>query len=223
MKFLLVVITLAFSSAVLADTCDCTKIVGRCSGSANLTKSSGSKGNYSGVLEITSSAPSCSRVDYYVDNTPYSSVLNTSNKTTETVFGTSPVTKKSIEFKSCNICFRKEGSSTTTRNDEVKRNKFVGVWKGSLRWFLVSDQVTITINESNNALSGTWQVSGKSPVNLTNVSTTDTTMTVNFIGDDNGTYTYKFVLNGQNTAAVSGSSSGGGALVSFSGTMNKSG
>ncbi|HBT4772736.1 TPA: hypothetical protein MB352_003982 [Klebsiella variicola subsp. variicola] len=216
MKLFILSVLIAFSSSCLAYTCDCTKIVGQCSGSVRLSKSSGSNSNYQGEIIITSSAKSCSKVEYYINNTPYSTILN-NNQDTESIFGTSPIKKEDIEFKACHVCLRKDDDGSPSNPREVKRNKFAGVWRGSLKWLVVSDNVTVTIVENNGSLSGTWSSKGHTST-LSRISTTDTSMTVVFTGVDNGAYTYIFNLITPTSASVKDDD---GGMVSFSGVMNK--
>ncbi|HBT4728817.1 MULTISPECIES: hypothetical protein [Klebsiella pneumoniae complex] len=215
MKPFIIVLALIFSSVAFANNCDCTRTVGRCSGSAYLTNSSGSHGNYRGEVKITSSLPSCSKIEYYVNNTPYSTILSNSNTEVENIFGTSPINKNDVIFKSCYVCMGNDANQQDSAPSNLNK-KFIGTWVGEVSWMLVSNNITVSISENAGVLTGTWQIQGKPVRNLTGVSVNDNVMTINFIGDDNQSLTYVFTLNGVSSASVRGL-----GLVSFSGTVHK--
>lgn len=50
--------------------CDFDKPVGGCRGKITIDKASGSKGSYSAELTV-SSTQSCSKVEFFLDNTPH--------------------------------------------------------------------------------------------------------------------------------------------------------
>lgn len=216
MKSFIFASLLIFSSNVFSYDCDCTKIVGNCTGSAVLTESSGGNGSYRGEVEISSSTLTCSKVDYFVNNTPYSTILNNKNRDVESIFGTNQIKKGDVQFKACYVCLKKENYSSSNSIDDNANNPFVGRWTGIVSWMLVSDSITVVINDNNGTLSGTWQTQGKQAKNLTAVNVAGKVMTVNFIGEDNGLYTYVFTLNGVSSASVKGD-----GLISFSGVVNK--
>jgi hypothetical protein len=87
-------------SATAAE-CDFDKPAGSCTGSVRILSSGGSKPSYSAEIQVSSSAPSCSKVEYYLDNTPNTTVLRSGNTEQESLFGTSPISKGSIEVKRC--------------------------------------------------------------------------------------------------------------------------
>jgi hypothetical protein len=64
----------SWSVAAAAD-CDFNKRVGNCKAQIEIRSSSGSKGSYSAEIIVRSSAPTCSKVDYYLDNTPQRAIL----------------------------------------------------------------------------------------------------------------------------------------------------
>ncbi|HGP0311731.1 TPA: hypothetical protein ACLE2D_002464 [Citrobacter freundii] len=108
MKSFFIASILLFSSNVFAYDCDCAKIVGSCTGSAVLTESSGGHGSYRGEVAVSSSTRACSKVDYFVNSTPYSTILNNKDRDVESIFGTSPIKKNDIQFKACYVCLKKE-------------------------------------------------------------------------------------------------------------------
>ncbi|MBY3158375.1 hypothetical protein HFO56_39440 [Rhizobium laguerreae] len=89
-------------SAVAAE-CDFDKAVGSCTGSVKILSSSGSKPSYSAEIQVSSSAPSCSKVEYYLDNTPNVTILKSDNSEQESLFGTKPISKKNISVRHCTV------------------------------------------------------------------------------------------------------------------------
>lgn len=84
-----------------AAECDFQKEVGTCSGSIQILSSGGSKPSYSAEIRVTSSAPTCSKVEYYLDNTPNVTVLKSSNSEDESLFGTKPISKNNVTVRKC--------------------------------------------------------------------------------------------------------------------------
>ena len=91
------------SATASAQTCDCSRFIGSCQGAISVSPR-GTTGSYGADLGIRSSAPRCSRVDYYVDNTPYFNVLSNTSTTEDSVFGTSPITQGSVSDVQCRVC-----------------------------------------------------------------------------------------------------------------------
>lgn len=58
------------------NNCDCQQIVGACSASIRVVPTDAKKGSHGADLQITSTAPICSKVDYFVDGTPYVTILS---------------------------------------------------------------------------------------------------------------------------------------------------
>lgn len=83
--------------------CDCTQILGACEASIR-AKPRGEAGSYGADLTITSTAPICSKVSYYVDNTPYFTILSRGNTDQDSVFGTKPFTQETLTDIRCQIC-----------------------------------------------------------------------------------------------------------------------
>jgi hypothetical protein len=81
--------------------CNFDKRIGSCKGTIRVDSTSGSKGNYAAEITVSSSAPSCSKVEYYLDSTPYTTVLKAGSSSGESVFGTSKITKKNFSVDKC--------------------------------------------------------------------------------------------------------------------------
>ncbi len=108
MKILLLALLASFVAVPVsyAQECDCSKAVGMCTASVKVANITGTKEGraYAAAVELKSSQPRCSKISFFVDNTPYLSVLNNSNAATENVFGTSEISAKSVSIDYCRIC-----------------------------------------------------------------------------------------------------------------------
>ncbi|WP_064674824.1 hypothetical protein [Pandoraea faecigallinarum] len=113
MKKLLVVLFAWLSATANAqgNNCDCQQIVGTCSVSVSVIPTESKKGSYGADLKFTSSAPICSKVDYYVDGTPYFTILSQGNHGEDRVFGQKPITRANLSDVSCRVCKRAGGAS----------------------------------------------------------------------------------------------------------------
>jgi hypothetical protein len=87
-------------SASAAD-CDFDKVVGSCTGTVKILSSSGSSPSFSAEIRVSSSAPSCSKVEYYLDNTPNTTILKSANSADESLFGTKPISRGNITVHGC--------------------------------------------------------------------------------------------------------------------------
>ena len=80
--------------------CDCTKAVGLCKANIKILAKLKTGVDY----VVNSSEASCTKVSYYINNTPYLTVLNNSNSSIEHSAGTKEITKKSFQIEKCEIC-----------------------------------------------------------------------------------------------------------------------
>jgi hypothetical protein len=100
--FLGVVLAASLPSEVIAAAqCNFDKPVGSCTGSISIESSGGSKPSYSAEITVHSSANACSKVEYYLDSTPNTTILRNSNAESESLFSTKPISKKNIKIKKC--------------------------------------------------------------------------------------------------------------------------
>lgn len=104
-----VVWALCAATAASAAECDFDKPIGGCTANINVLSASGSKPSYRAEISVQSSAPRCSKVEWYLDSTPQSTILKSRNSDTDSVFGTSPITKKSISIQRCTTYAEKNG------------------------------------------------------------------------------------------------------------------
>lgn len=83
--------------------CNCKEVAGICTATVVVVK----KRKTGADFKVTSSAPRCSRVNYYIDNTPRLTVLNNTNTAMEHAPGLIEITNKSFEVESCQVCSSK--------------------------------------------------------------------------------------------------------------------
>lgn len=83
--------------------CNCREVVGRCSASIKIVK----KREVGVDYLVTSSESRCSKVSYYIENTPYLTVLNNKSSTSEHASGLKGVLEKDFVVERCEVCSRK--------------------------------------------------------------------------------------------------------------------
>ncbi|MBW6425537.1 hypothetical protein KX729_29425 [Rhizobium sp. XQZ8] len=98
-RYLLCMATVCIAQDASAE-CDFQKPTGSCTGNITILSSGGSKPSYSAEVRVSSSAPSCSKVEYFLDNTPNTTVLKAGSEQ-ESLFGTKPISKKNITVRNC--------------------------------------------------------------------------------------------------------------------------
>lgn len=104
---LLVMLVLGlWGSDAFAQSCDCEKPVGQCSASINVIPTDNGEGRFGANLEIKADAKSCAKVEYYVDNTPYVTVLRNGKFAEDRVLGISPtpITSANVQINKCTVC-----------------------------------------------------------------------------------------------------------------------
>ncbi|VVD70178.1 hypothetical protein PPN31114_00567 [Pandoraea pneumonica] len=180
--FVCLVLLLAGPAMAQSSNCDCQQIVGACAASVRVVPTDAKKGSYGADLLITSTAPTCSKVDYFVDGTPYFTILNQGNTGEDRVFGQKPISRENVSSISCHVC-----ASTTPRSAPAaqpvpaRTNGLDGQWHaaacpGAPGWWgsggpardvtislsLRAGQVVGTLDEHSAAYSYTAQLSGAS-------------------------------------------------------------
>jgi hypothetical protein len=140
---LMLAAVIAMSSAPHAaraaePSCDCQQSVGTCSASIAVKPVEATTlGSYASELRFTSSAPACSKVNYYVDGTPYFNVLVNGNTGADTIWGQKQISRTNITEISCQVC--KQVAMTPApvpvekkpENTELKPTLFDGQWAGA--------------------------------------------------------------------------------------------
>lgn len=191
------------TSAASAE-CDFDKPISGCRATITIDSTSGSKGSYSAEITVKSSAGSCSKVEYYLDNTPQTAIIRSAKLEQESLFGTKPIKKSDISVSRCTKYAELEGSSGSSKQDDSKGWSLTGRWSDN-------DGVAWDIGEDNGKISGTGTISGEYPrsgggtfiaVNRLAVSGsrsgTDVTITTKDL-EFGSTHTSKFVLVDENT------------------------
>lgn len=125
--------------------CDCSKIIGQCAASIKMKSLTGAAPSFSANYAITSTAPTCSKVSYYIDGTPYFNVLTSSNSVEDSAFGTSPISMKNFSDIKCEVCApsvdqaaRQGGGNAPSGDAQVggtakpARDQFNGTWRTDL-------------------------------------------------------------------------------------------
>ncbi|AZO45291.1 hypothetical protein LB559_06415 [Mesorhizobium sp. BR1-1-3] len=205
------------SSLVQAAECDFKKPIGVCTGTIKVGKTAGSKKSFTTTLYVKSSAGACSKVEYFVDSTPYQTVLNNSNSDTESVFGTKPTIKSDVEVEKCTAYAIKGKDVVGEETSTSGQQSFAGHWTGSLRWMIVSSPATVDIAVQGSSARGTW-VDGKSHV-TTNFSTTIRSNRLSFSFTDQSGAPSQGVIVFQSNNAATFKVSGSG--IEFVGKLRK--
>jgi hypothetical protein len=91
----------AVPGAAFAQQCNFDKKVGSCTGTVKIISTSGSAKSFSAELAIESTAGSCSKVEYYLHDTPQTAIIRSSGIEHESVFGTKRLKKSDIRVIRC--------------------------------------------------------------------------------------------------------------------------
>lgn len=83
--------------------CNCREEAGICNATVVVVKKRPTGADF----KVTSSAPRCSKVSYYIDSTPRLTVLNNTNSAMEHAAGLTQITNKTFEVESCKVCASK--------------------------------------------------------------------------------------------------------------------
>ena len=104
MKMALGLMLATTSLIAQAADCNCQEVTGACLGSIEFVKSFGSKPSYGAEIIVHSSESRCSKVEYFVDGTPYQTILVNRRSAPESLFGTSPIAERNVTFSTCKVC-----------------------------------------------------------------------------------------------------------------------
>ncbi|MFF7710902.1 hypothetical protein [Pseudomonas sp. NPDC007930] len=158
MKRMLGLVLAVQAPYLLAEACDCQTVIGACQGSIEFVKAYGSKPSFGADLVVHSSEKGCSKVEYQVGGTPYQTLLVNRNSEPESVFGTSPVTPASVQFKACKVCARTgaKPSSPAATAAEPKAYDLSGSWASvqTCSWGSGNSTMTINYNQSTGSVGG---------------------------------------------------------------------
>lgn len=87
--------------SIAAAECDFESPVGGCSANLKILSTSGPKPSFSAEILVSSSVQSCSKVEWFLDSTPQTTILKRKSSEMESVFGTSAIKKESISVQKC--------------------------------------------------------------------------------------------------------------------------
>ncbi|MGY6268684.1 hypothetical protein ACXIUT_03260 [Achromobacter denitrificans] len=209
---------LASFSNVRANECDCTKIVGQCLGSIEFVKGFGSKPSYGAEIVVHSSEKVCSKVEYTVNRTPYQTILANRQREPESLFGTAPISSKSVAFSACYVC-AKTGATPSQPSTPSASNPaaaFIGSWAGSEKNFMgFSSKSEFQIRDAGGTLSGVMTSDGH-PATMEAITVAGNTLTFVY-QSDSGKGTGTLTLTGPDT--MTGLYKAGG--FSFTGSLKR--
>ncbi|MCZ7861030.1 hypothetical protein O9X98_06390 [Agrobacterium salinitolerans] len=169
--------SLSIAAPAMAD-CDFDKPISECKATITIDSTKGSKKSYSAEVTVKSSS-SCSKVEYYLDKTPQTTIIRSSRVEHESIFGTKPIDRSDISiFRCTQYAELDKGKRSSTKQDDEAGWSVTGSWVDD------SSVQRLQIREVNGKITGTGTISNQYP------------------GSDGGTFT------AVNKLAVSGSRSG---------------
>lgn len=142
-----------------AAQCNFSKPVGSCSAQVTIENARGAKGSYSAEATVRSSAATCSKVEYYLDNTPHQTILKASNSEPESLFGTKPITKRSISSVRCTAYEDRERTTGQTGGAGSAVGVagpafFEGRWFGQVGMLMMKAGLTLTMQVKGTVVTG---------------------------------------------------------------------
>jgi len=149
--------------AAAGYNCDCSQIVGSCAASISVKPTESTKGSYGAELTITSSSPICSKVDYFIDSTPYFTVLSQGNTASDSTYGLKPIFRENVKIESCKVCKQvgaEPAKESGKADQQAADSDYSGHWSltGTCSWGSGSSQITLT-----KAGQGHYNVTGRLP------------------------------------------------------------
>ncbi|WP_133304789.1 hypothetical protein [Mesorhizobium sp. DCY119] len=224
MRLLLSAVSSAFMvvsswSVAAAADCDFNKRVGSCKAQIEIRSSSGSKGSYSAEIIVRSSAPTCSKVDYYLDNTPQRAILKGGNAEPESVFGTRPISRKNFKVEKC-AAFedRQNAAQGGDQKGREGLKSFTGTWQGKVGWMMVSAPMTLNLRVNGNSVTGNSSSPNGQSYEIQNGRVSGNTVSYTYqqpSGD--GEASVRITMKSANSISYSASASG----ITMSGTLQR--
>lgn len=129
-------------------SCDCTEIIGKCSGAiTDIREEKVARQQTTSILfNVRSNHSQCSKVDYYIDNTPYQSVFF-GGSTSESAFGLKKNSK--IEYSSCQVCKIKGDKKKKISDEDIDALMDKAQKEGDQRINQANYNARVSINQSN--------------------------------------------------------------------------
>lgn len=118
----------------VANSCDCTQIIGACQGQITLTPTGAQKGLYGADLAIQANAPQCAKVEYFIDNTPAFTILANGHSGSDRVMGTSasPLTNERVTYQACRVCKAEAASDKQAGDKQTPRSDAENIFAAAL-------------------------------------------------------------------------------------------
>lgn len=213
---LMALLCLSASASLRAENlCNCQKITGSCSASIKINSVKGKAPSYSAEYSITSTVSSCSKVSYYIDGTPYFSILANTNRTNESTFGSSPINMKSFSGLTCQVCEVNSNGGGNNQSAGSSNSNDASAWKRDFNgnWNTDSYVLTISNAETNPTLSAKFNDTGN----------TENSFTAAFEGREL-VFTWSMGMFGNHHCRMrlAGATSASAVCSNFLGTKNKS-
>jgi hypothetical protein len=200
-----------------ASDCDFGKRIGQCTGSIELKRTYGSKKSYGAEIMVHSSAAQCSKVEYYVDSTPYQTVFSHSQAEPENLFGTKPISRKNITVDRCTTYASTGGTSQPGSARTTAGSGLSGHWSGTIRWTFVSDGAEVDVNVQGNRATGSWKDGKTGIVKPFQGTVSGNTLTFAVTVNDGSQTTGTLAMTAPNTARFVLANS----AATFSGTLTR--
>lgn len=118
--FLAATLLVTFTGTSLAQQCNFDKKVGSCTGIVSILSTSGSGKNHNAEISIQSSTGGCSKVEYYLHNTPQTALVRSSGIEYESVFGTKQLKPNDINVIQC-TAYQGDGAASGVAPDQRAR------------------------------------------------------------------------------------------------------
>lgn len=99
--------------------CNCAQIIADCSVSVSVLPIRANNGAFSADVMLQTDAPSCAKVDYRIDDTPYVTILRDGAQGGQRLYGARPLTRNSLSHMSCHVC---AAASAPVPNDGLPAN-----------------------------------------------------------------------------------------------------
>lgn len=92
------------ASRAPVTACNCAQIIADCSASVSVIPIRAVNGAFSADVMLQTDAPSCAKVDYQLDDTPYVTILRDGAQGGQRLYATRALTRSSLSHMSCHVC-----------------------------------------------------------------------------------------------------------------------
>lgn len=156
--FVATALLVAPTSSLAASDCNFDKPAGSCTGSIQVLSSGGTAPSYTAEILVKSSAPSCSKVEYYLDSTPQTTILRGGDSAQESLSGTTPISKSSIQVQKCTAY---EGPAASKQSPAGLDAEVSGTWLRKLNLSTIKGTVRIELTDNGGSISGSMNYAVK--------------------------------------------------------------